>query len=156
MSRFSWLCLSGIVQTRRYPFSAAAIARPTPVLPLVGSTIVPPGFSRPRFSASSIIARPIRSFTEPPGLSISSFATRRGRRPLPIRLSCTRGVLPTRPRMSGAMVTGSMLVRAGLQKEVRAGQDDHDRREIRFQVVGDRDGREGIGERDQADDDRER
>jgi len=81
------------------------MARPTPVLPLVGSTIVPPGFRAPRFSASSIIASPMRSFTEPPGFSISSFATRRGLRPLPIRLRCTRGVLPTRPRTSEAMGT---------------------------------------------------
>ncbi|OGO67432.1 MAG: hypothetical protein A3H36_07735 [Chloroflexi bacterium RIFCSPLOWO2_02_FULL_71_16] len=44
---------------------AAAIARATPVFPLVGSTIVPPGLSSPRRSASSIITRPMRSFTEP-------------------------------------------------------------------------------------------
>jgi len=39
-----------------------------PVLPLVGSTIVPPGFSAPEASASSIIGSAILSFTEPPGL----------------------------------------------------------------------------------------
>ena len=44
------------------------------MLPLVGSMIVPPGLSRPSRSAASIIGSPIRSFTEPPGLSISSFA----------------------------------------------------------------------------------
>ena len=50
------------------------MASPWPVLPDVGSMIVPPGFSRPARSAASIIGRPIRSLTEPPGLSISSFA----------------------------------------------------------------------------------
>jgi len=46
--------------------TAAAMARPTPVLPEVGSTIVPPARNQPRRSASSIIRMPIRSFTEPP------------------------------------------------------------------------------------------
>src|SRR6266404_289075 len=50
------------------------MARPTPVLPEVGSTIVPPGFSFPSRSAASIIGRPMRSFTEPPGFRYSSFA----------------------------------------------------------------------------------
>jgi hypothetical protein len=35
-----------------------------PVLPLVGSTISTPGFSRPRFSASQIMAAPMRHLTE--------------------------------------------------------------------------------------------
>ena len=61
------------------PCCAAAIARPTPVLPEVGSTIVPPGFSFPSRSAASIIARPIRSLTEPPGFRYSSFARMRAR-----------------------------------------------------------------------------
>ena len=66
-----------------------------PVLPLVASTIVVrPGSMMPSASAASIIATPIRSFTEPPGLSISSFAnssTPSGA----IRVSCTIGVRPT-------------------------------------------------------------
>ena len=51
------------------------------MLPEVGSTIVPPGFSCPSRSAASIIASPIRSFTDPPGFRYSSFARsrRRGR-----------------------------------------------------------------------------
>src|SRR5688572_29411610 len=49
------------------------MARPTPVLPLVPSTMVPPRFRRPSRSAASIIARPIRSLTEPPGLKNSAF-----------------------------------------------------------------------------------
>ena len=45
------------------------------MLPEVGSTIVPPGFSRPSCSAASIMATAGRSLTLPPGLSISSLAT---------------------------------------------------------------------------------
>jgi hypothetical protein len=52
----------------------AAIARPTPVLPEVGSTIRPPGRSSPAFSAASIIASPIRSLTLAPGLKNSTLA----------------------------------------------------------------------------------
>src|SRR5579875_2265139 len=44
-----------------------------PVLPLVGSMIVPPGASRPSRSAASIIARQMRSFTLPAGFKFSSF-----------------------------------------------------------------------------------
>ena len=39
-----------------------------PVLPLVDSTIVPPGFSSPDASAASTSATPRRSFTLEPGL----------------------------------------------------------------------------------------
>jgi hypothetical protein len=46
--------------------------RPIPVLPLVGSTTVIPGFREPSRSAASIIARQIRSFTLPPGLKNSA------------------------------------------------------------------------------------
>jgi hypothetical protein len=42
------------------------------VLPLVPSTIVPPGLSAPARSAASMIGIPMRSFTEPPGLKISA------------------------------------------------------------------------------------
>ena len=44
-----------------------------PVLPDVGSTIVLPGPSTPRRSASSIIERPMRSLIEPPGFARSAF-----------------------------------------------------------------------------------
>ena len=43
-----------------------------PVLPLDGSMMVPPGFSRPFSSASVIMARAMRSLTEPAGLKYSS------------------------------------------------------------------------------------
>lgn len=51
-----------------------AKARPIPVFPEVPSITVPPGFKIPAFSASSIIFTAIRSFTELPGLVVSTFA----------------------------------------------------------------------------------
>ena len=77
--------------------AAATNASAMPVLPLVASTIVVrPGSIRPSASAASIIATPMRSLTEPPGLSISSFANSCPRVPDgSIRVSCTIGVLPT-------------------------------------------------------------
>src|SRR5215475_10106000 len=77
------------------------MARPTPVLPDVGSTIVPPGLSLPSRSACSIIASPIRSLTEPPGFRYSSLARIRAW-PGGERLSSrTIGVPPTRSRTVG-------------------------------------------------------
>jgi hypothetical protein len=80
--------------------AAATKASAMPVLPLVASTIVVrPGSIRPSASAASIIATPMRSLTEPPGLNISSFANSdadaSGRR----RVSCTIGVRPTQSAM---------------------------------------------------------
>ena len=73
--------------------------------------IVPPGLSRPARSAASIIGRPIRSLTEPPGLSISSFASRSGWRSAGPRSRVsremrTRGVSPTRSRIDSAYCIG--------------------------------------------------
>src|SRR5262249_39411264 len=89
----TWPYPSGITMTQRYPLTAASIASATPVLPDVGSTIVPPGPSSPRRSASSIIALAILSLTEPPGLNHSSLAKIRAV-PEENRRSSTRGVLP--------------------------------------------------------------
>jgi hypothetical protein len=50
----------------------ATIASPTPVLPDVGSMIVPPAMSLPWRSADSIIRSAILSFTEPPGFRYST------------------------------------------------------------------------------------
>src|SRR5216683_1583662 len=96
---FSCDILSGIVKMQRYPFTAAASASPTPVLPDVASTIRPPGLSRPSRSAASIIARPIRSFTEPPGLKYSALAYTGVRIPWVTRFRRTRGVQPIVSRM---------------------------------------------------------
>src|SRR5579885_187051 len=46
-----------------------------PMLPLVGSVMIPPGRSSPCVSASQIIWKATRSFTLPPGLNISSLAS---------------------------------------------------------------------------------
>ena len=45
------------------------------MLPDVGSTIVPPGFSSPLASAASIIFTAMRSLELPPGLRYSILAT---------------------------------------------------------------------------------
>ncbi len=83
--------------------TAATIARPMPVLPEVGSTIVPPAFSRPRASASSTIDSAMRSLIEPPGLSRSDLI--HTSRPLPnSRLMRMCGVLPMVARMLLAFI----------------------------------------------------
>src|SRR6266545_7246983 len=69
------------------------MASATPVLPEVGSTIVPPRDSNPRLSASAIMDRPIRSFRLPPGLNHSSLAKIRPAPPEK-RGSSTSGVSP--------------------------------------------------------------
>src|SRR5262249_46895894 len=90
-----------------------------PVLPLVASTIVlRPGSIRPSRSAASIIATPIRSFTEPPGLSIPSLANRRapsGSR----RASSTIGVRPT----CAAMLIGMSPIEGKSLERFRVGID---------------------------------
>src|SRR3990170_2413905 len=85
---------SGIVTIRRYPFTAATIARPMPVLPLVGSTMVSPGLIRPSRSAASIMLRAIRSLTLPAGLCDSTFATTSAAPSGTTRFSRTMGVPP--------------------------------------------------------------
>src|SRR5947208_2757774 len=91
---FSCDIVSGMVKTQRYPFTAAASASPTPVLPDVASTIRPPGLRRPSRSAASIIATPMRSFTDPPGLKNSALAYTGVRIPCVTRFSRTSGVQP--------------------------------------------------------------
>ena len=70
------------------------MARPTPVLPLVGSTIVPPAGSSPAFSASSTMRSAIRSLTEPPGLKYSTLASTVASMPSVTLRSLIRGVSP--------------------------------------------------------------
>src|SRR3954464_9114238 len=69
-----------------------------PVLPLVASMTVCPGFSTPRCSASSITPSASRSLTEPSGLKASILTKRltSGGASLPMR---TTGVLPTVSRI---------------------------------------------------------
>ena len=106
-SRLSWLTLSGQTNTQRYPFRCATRASPTPVFPLVGSTIVPPGRSAPDSSAASIIRAAMRSFTEPPGLRYSTLARTVADRPRVTAERRTSGVWPTSSEMCWAYVTGS-------------------------------------------------
>ena len=80
------------------------MARPVPVFPEVGSTIVPPGRSLPSRSAASISATATRSLIEPPGLSISTLATTSGVSPAARRESRTSGVSPIASRIESLMV----------------------------------------------------
>src|SRR3989338_4206824 len=95
----SWLIASGIVRITGYPLTAPTIARPMPVLPLVGSTITEPGFSSPFFLACSIMLSAILSFTLPPGLNISSFAKTSAEFLSTTFTSFTIGVLPIRSKI---------------------------------------------------------
>ncbi|MMZ71190.1 hypothetical protein D1872_344620 [compost metagenome] len=61
-----------MTMTALYPFAAATSASPMPVLPLVASMIVPPGFNLPAFSASSTMLMAMRSLTLEPGFWYSS------------------------------------------------------------------------------------
>ena len=90
-----------MTMTALYPITAASAAMPMPVLPLVGSTMTAPGFSRPRCSASSSMAQAMRSFTLPAGLKYSTLASRFAFRPRAAakRCSCTSGVWPTSSEM---------------------------------------------------------
>ena len=85
------------------------------MLPEVGSTIVPPGRSRPSCSAASIIARPMRSLTEPPGFRNSSFARSSPGTSRESRSSRTIGVEPTSSRTVGysRRVIGEAYFRRG-------------------------------------------
>ena len=83
-----------MVNTALYPLTVATIASAIPVFPDVGSTIVSPGFSKPFFSASSIIARPIRSLTLLAGLNISNFPKRFAQFSSGILFIFTMGVPP--------------------------------------------------------------
>ena len=85
-----------MVRISSYPLAAQIIASAMPVLPLVGSTITDlPLVSSPLASAAPIIAAPIRSLTDPPGLKYSSLPQTCASRPSPIRASQTSGVPPT-------------------------------------------------------------
>src|SRR5437867_8961026 len=96
------------------------MASPMPVLPLVGSTSVPPGLSTPRRSASSTMATAMRSLTLPPGFSDSTLA-------LPVappawgrRLRRTMGVCPMSSRTFAA-IGGRLTARASSDVVHRTG-----------------------------------
>ena len=70
------------------------MARPTPVLPLVASMMVPPGVRSPEASAARTIDRAMRSLTLPAGSKASTLA-RTVAGPEMTRLMRTSGVPPT-------------------------------------------------------------
>src|SRR5579859_2351437 len=101
------------------------MARPTPVLPEVGSLIVPPGRSTTDASAASTMRSAIRSFTEPPGLKYSTLASTPGP-PAPscwvTRRSLTSGVFPTSSiRESWTCITSHLLGGSGPGTRCAAG-----------------------------------
>src|ERR671912_432607 len=117
------------------------MASPAPVLPLVGSTIVPPGLSWPDRSARSTMASPIRSLTEPPGFRYSTLASRVGARPRPSRDSRTSGVPPTTSRIeSYTSMPGSIAPARALGDGVAVGVDPLEQVGL---AVGDGDQRAG-------------
>jgi hypothetical protein len=88
------------------------------VLPLVGSTMVPPGCNRPSRSAARIISSAGRSFADPPGLVVSLFiaSTAGNCSSSIVRFIRTSGVLPIRsitesaiavPSSRGSAMTGA-------------------------------------------------
>src|SRR5215217_5989813 len=78
-----------------------------PVLPLDGSTRVAPGARRPAFSASSTMARAMRSLTLPVGLWPSSLAHSRTPGRGESLGSPTSGVLPIASARSSCRTAGS-------------------------------------------------
>src|SRR5580704_4433708 len=74
------------------------MARPIPVLPLVASMTVCPGFNCPESSAASITPSASRSLTEPRGLNASIFTNRFASGGASL-LILTTGVLPIVSRM---------------------------------------------------------
>src|SRR3989338_4156026 len=78
-----------------------------PVLPLVASISVSPGLMSPRCSARTIIDSAGRSFTEPAGLLPSSLARMTFEVSPGMRLSLTKGVLPTKFSMD-EYISGSL------------------------------------------------
>src|SRR3954451_18542320 len=88
------------------------MARPTPVLPDVGSTITLSGPRMPRRSASSTMESPMRSLMLPPGFARSAFihtSTRASKSRL--RRMC--GVPPIVSRIELAFMAHSLLPAAG-------------------------------------------
>src|SRR6478735_12573907 len=85
-----------------------------PVLPLVGSMIVPPGLSLPDRSASSIIASAMRSLIDPPGFARSDFIQTSARSPNS-RLMRMCGVLPIVSRILAAFMRFELLLLCGAQ-----------------------------------------
>ena len=70
-----------------------------PVLPAVPSTMTPPGLSAPRATASRMMKRAARSFTDWPGFMNSALPRMRQPVSALARFSSMSGVLPTASAM---------------------------------------------------------
>jgi len=91
-----------------YPRAAQTSASETPVLPPVYSTTRPPGFRRSVRSPASIMARAMRSFMLPVGLTHSTLIKIRAQPFGTMRLSSSTGVPPMRSR-TDASIRRSLL-----------------------------------------------
>ena len=104
------------------------------MLPAVASTMCPPGFSRPSFSAASIMDTAIRSLIELPGFSDSIF-TKRRHGPVSRCLSSSIGVLPiisrTLPKTGARCCMGAVYGRADPSRRGRTRPCDGNRQLIR-------------------------
>ena len=107
MSFFSRLCVSGITITHLNPKDAPTSASPIPVLPAVPSTMVPPGLSAPRATASRMIQSAARSFTDWPGFMNSALPTISHPVASEAARRRIRGVFPTVSDRSERMVIGA-------------------------------------------------
>src|SRR6185312_268778 len=76
---------------------------PMPVLPAVPSTMTPPGFNRPRSSASLMMNSAARSLTEPPGLRNSALPRMVQPVSSEARRNLISGVLPIEPMKPSRM-----------------------------------------------------
>src|SRR5882762_9267496 len=80
-----------------------------PVLPAVASTTSPPGLISPRASASKIIWRAARSFTDWPGFMNSALPRMVQPVASEARLSAISGVLPMAPKIPSRVGMGFQI-----------------------------------------------
>ena len=89
-----------------------------PVLPAVPSTMVPPGRSVPRLTASLMMKSAARSFTDCPGFMNSALPRMVQPVSSDARLSLISGVRPTAAATLGAMVNGEVSSGLGRAHEL--------------------------------------
>src|SRR5215475_9503451 len=99
------------------------MASPMPVLPLVASITVCPGFNSPERSAASITPSASLSFTDPRGLNASSLTN--SSTPAGASLATlTTGVRPTVSRMFSNRLPTVILFRACLDAQLNLARPD--------------------------------
>src|SRR5579871_3210455 len=109
--------LVGIASRTGNPSAAPSIANAIPVFPLVASSSVLPGVSRPRALASRTMLAAARSFTLPPGLVHSALASRVI--PSTSRTGRSRRIIGVFPMRSGIEVPGRVSRLALLMGKLR-------------------------------------